>query len=179
MSSCTRHVRVIAARFFVPVCACAAVLTRIAALIQVSGEGEEKYLIATSEQTLCSMLRHKWIDPKACPMRLAGYSTCFRKEVCSPASLTHCPLSVYSGTFKLLSWPIPRATYPQVGSHGRDTLGIFRVHQFEKVEQFCVTGALRCERFAPFSCLTRAARASDSSRRRRVMEDAGRDAEEL
>ena len=48
---------------------------------QVSGEGEEKYLIATSEQTLCSMLRHKWIDPKACPMRLAGYSTCFRKEV--------------------------------------------------------------------------------------------------
>ena len=51
---------------------------------QVSGEGEEKYLIATSEQTLCSMLRHKWIDPKACPMRLAGYSTCFRKEVCAP-----------------------------------------------------------------------------------------------
>ena len=34
-----------------------------------------------------------------------------------------------------------RATRPQVGSHGRDTLGIFRVHQFEKVEQFCVTGA--------------------------------------
>jgi hypothetical protein len=31
----------------------------------------------------------------------------------------------------------------QVGSHGRDTLGIFRVHQFEKVEQFCVTGALQ------------------------------------
>ena len=25
------------------------------------------------------------------------------------------------------------------GSHGRDTLGIFRVKQFEKVEQFCVT----------------------------------------
>lgn len=27
----------------------------------------------------------------------------------------------------------------EVGSHGRDTRGIFRVHQFEKVEQFCVT----------------------------------------
>jgi seryl-tRNA synthetase len=27
----------------------------------------------------------------------------------------------------------------EVGSHGRDTLGIFRVHQFEKVEQFCIT----------------------------------------
>ena len=26
-----------------------------------------------------------------------------------------------------------------MGSHGRDTLGIFRVHQFEKIEQFCVT----------------------------------------
>ncbi|OQV16059.1 Serine--tRNA ligase, cytoplasmic [Hypsibius exemplaris] len=27
----------------------------------------------------------------------------------------------------------------EVGSHGRDTTGIFRVHQFEKVEQFCIT----------------------------------------
>ena len=27
----------------------------------------------------------------------------------------------------------------EAGSHGRDTLGIFRVHQFEKVEQFCLT----------------------------------------
>ncbi|PHU06646.1 hypothetical protein BC332_23135 [Capsicum chinense] len=27
----------------------------------------------------------------------------------------------------------------EAGLHGRDTLGIFRVHQFEKVEQFCLT----------------------------------------
>lgn len=27
----------------------------------------------------------------------------------------------------------------EVGSHGRDTRGIFRVHQFEKIEQFCLT----------------------------------------
>ena len=27
----------------------------------------------------------------------------------------------------------------EAGSHGRDQSGIFRVHQFEKVEQFCVT----------------------------------------
>nr|GEW22164.1 serine--tRNA ligase-like [Tanacetum cinerariifolium] len=27
----------------------------------------------------------------------------------------------------------------EAGSHGRDTLGIFRLHQFEKIEQFCVT----------------------------------------
>ena len=76
--------------------------------VQVSGEGDDKYLIATSEQTLCSMLRKSWQDTKNLPQKYAGYSTCFRKEV---------------------------------GSHGRDTLGIFRVHQFEKVEQFCVTGA--------------------------------------
>jgi seryl-tRNA synthetase len=72
-------------------------------LYKVSGEGEDKYLIATSEQTCCSYLRKQWMQPKDLPVRLAGYSTCFRKEA---------------------------------GSHGRDTLGIFRVHQFEKVEQF-------------------------------------------
>lgn len=27
----------------------------------------------------------------------------------------------------------------EAGSHGRDQLGIFRVHQFDKIEQFCVT----------------------------------------
>jgi seryl-tRNA synthetase len=27
----------------------------------------------------------------------------------------------------------------EVGAHGRDTRGIFRVHQFEKLEQFCLT----------------------------------------
>ena len=30
----------------------------------------------------------------------------------------------------------------EVGSHGKDTLGIFRVHQFEKVEQFCITSPI-------------------------------------
>jgi seryl-tRNA synthetase len=27
----------------------------------------------------------------------------------------------------------------EAGAHGKDTWGIFRVHQFEKVEQFCIT----------------------------------------
>lgn len=72
---------------------------------QVSGEGDDKYLIATSEQTLCAMHRKKWFEPEELPIRQCGYSTCFRKEA---------------------------------GSRGRDTLGIFRVHQFEKVEQFVV-----------------------------------------
>eukprot|EP00750_Incisomonas_marina_P025016 INCI5289.2.p1 GENE.INCI5289.2~~INCI5289.2.p1 ORF type:complete len:599 (+),score=144.39 INCI5289.2:132-1799(+) len=75
-------------------------------LYKVTGEGEDKYLIATSEQALCCYHADARVDRKDLPIRIAGYSSCFRKEV---------------------------------GSHGRDTLGIFRVHQFEKVEQFCVT----------------------------------------
>ena len=75
-------------------------------LYKVTGEGDDKYLIATSEQPLCSLFRRKTKYRADLPQRLAGYSTCFRKEA---------------------------------GSHGRDTLGIFRIHQFEKVEQFCLT----------------------------------------
>jgi len=74
-------------------------------LYKVSGEGDDKYLIATSEQSICCYHRGERLSGTELPLRYAGYSTCFRKEV---------------------------------GSHGRDTLGIFRVHQFEKVEQFCV-----------------------------------------
>jgi seryl-tRNA synthetase len=75
-------------------------------LYKVTGEGDDKYLIATAEQTLCAMHRGEWFDKAQLPVKYIGYSTCFRKEA---------------------------------GSHGRDTLGIFRVHQFEKVEQFVLT----------------------------------------
>ncbi|XP_058760567.1 serine--tRNA ligase-like [Vicia villosa] len=75
-------------------------------LYKVTGEGDDKYLIATAEQPLCAYHIDDWIQPTQLPLRYAGYSSCFRKEA---------------------------------GSHGRDTLGIFRVHQFEKVEQFCIT----------------------------------------
>eukprot|EP01063_Lacrimia_lanifica_P015384 TRINITY_DN22168_c0_g1_i1.p1 TRINITY_DN22168_c0_g1~~TRINITY_DN22168_c0_g1_i1.p1 ORF type:complete len:491 (+),score=256.65 TRINITY_DN22168_c0_g1_i1:81-1553(+) len=78
-------------------------------LYHVSGEGSDKYLIATSEQPICAYHAGKWFQENELkpdePIRYAGYSTCFRKEA---------------------------------GSHGRDTLGIFRVHQFEKIEQFIV-----------------------------------------
>ena len=63
-----------------PSCACA-------------GEGDDKYLIATSEQPLCAMHRKQWFEESQLPLKYIGYSTCFRKEA---------------------------------GSHGRDTLGIFR-----------------------------------------------------
>jgi len=67
---------------------------------------DEKYLIATSEQTIAAYHRDEWISEGALPIKYAGLSTCFRQEV---------------------------------GSHGRDTRGIFRVHQFEKIEQFVIT----------------------------------------
>eukprot|EP00879_Flechtneria_rotunda_P025439 GHRR01027036.1.p1 GENE.GHRR01027036.1~~GHRR01027036.1.p1 ORF type:complete len:261 (+),score=90.89 GHRR01027036.1:1129-1911(+) len=81
-------------------------------LYKVTGEGDDKYLIATSEQTLCAMHRKAWFEKFDLPLRMVGYSTCFRKEV---------------------------------GSHGRDTLGIFRIHQFEKVEQFVICSPDRNE----------------------------------
>ena len=75
-------------------------------LYKVTGDGEDKYLIATSEQPISAYHRDEWLDPKQLPLKYAGNSTCFRKEA---------------------------------GSSGRETWGIFRVHQFEKVEQFVIT----------------------------------------
>ncbi|MDE1724807.1 MAG: serine--tRNA ligase [Thaumarchaeota archaeon] len=69
-------------------------------------EGEDLYLIGTSEHAVASMHTDEIIDGKRLPLRYAGVSTCFRKEA---------------------------------GAHGRDQKGIFRVHQFEKVEQFVFT----------------------------------------
>ncbi|NOZ81307.1 MAG: serine--tRNA ligase [DPANN group archaeon] len=66
-------------------------------------EGEDLYLIATSEHPMAAMYMDELLFPEQLPMRLAGISPCFRKEA---------------------------------GSHGKDTKGIFRVHQFSKVEQF-------------------------------------------
>jgi len=77
------------------------------ALYTVIGEkGEQKYLIATSEQPISAFHSGEWLEPKDLPIRYGGVSTCFRKEA---------------------------------GAHGKDTWGIFRVHQFEKVEQFSIT----------------------------------------
>lgn len=66
-------------------------------------EGEDWYLIATSEQTLASYHYDEILEPASLPLKYAGVSSCFRREA---------------------------------GSHGKDTKGIFRVHQFEKVEQY-------------------------------------------
>jgi seryl-tRNA synthetase len=66
-------------------------------------EGDDLYLIGTSEHAVASMHSDEILEGKILPMKYAGVSPCFRKEA---------------------------------GAHGRDQKGIFRVHQFEKVEQF-------------------------------------------
>lgn len=75
-------------------------------LYRVTGEGEDKFLIATAEQPICAYHHGERLDPRDLPIKYVGFSSCFRKEA---------------------------------GSHGKDTTGIFRVHQFDKIEQFCIT----------------------------------------
>lgn len=66
-------------------------------------EGEDLYLIATSEHPMAAMYQGEILDEKSLPITLAGISPCFRREV---------------------------------GKHGLDERGFFRVHQFNKIEQF-------------------------------------------
>jgi seryl-tRNA synthetase len=66
-------------------------------------DGDDSYLIATSEHPIGAMHKDEIFEEKDLPLRLAGISPCFRREI---------------------------------GAHGLDTKGLFRVHQFTKVEQF-------------------------------------------
>ena len=66
-------------------------------------EGEDLYLIATSEHPMAAMFMEEVLKAEDLPMKLVGISTNFRKEA---------------------------------GAHGKDTRGIFRTHQFNKIEQF-------------------------------------------
>ncbi|MEM4336585.1 MAG: serine--tRNA ligase [Candidatus Woesearchaeota archaeon] len=68
-------------------------------------EGEDLYMIATSEHPLTAMWMGEVLEEKSLPIKMAGYSTNFRKEA---------------------------------GAHGKDTKGIFRVHQFNKIEQIII-----------------------------------------
>ena len=66
-------------------------------------DGDDAYLIATSEHPIGAMYQDEIFEEKDLPLRLAGISPCFRREI---------------------------------GAHGLDTKGLFRVHQFTKIEQF-------------------------------------------
>lgn len=66
-------------------------------------DGDDAYLIATSEHPIAAMYQDEIFEEKDLPLRMCGLSPCFRREI---------------------------------GAHGLDTKGLFRVHQFTKIEQF-------------------------------------------
>lgn len=64
-------------------------------------EGEDLYLIGTSEHSMIGKFKGQIIKSEELPITMTSYSPCFRKEV---------------------------------GSHGIEERGLYRVHQFEKQE---------------------------------------------
>lgn len=68
-------------------------------------EGEDLYLIGTSEHSMIGRFKGQIIKESDLPLTLTSYSPCFRKEV---------------------------------GAHGIEERGIYRVHQFEKQEMIVI-----------------------------------------
>ena len=68
-------------------------------------EGEDLYLIGTSEHSMIGSFIDTFLDEKELPQTLTSYSPCFRKEV---------------------------------GAHGIEERGVYRIHQFEKQEMVVV-----------------------------------------
>ena len=68
-------------------------------------EGEDLYLIGTSEHSMIGRFKDTIIKEENLPLLLTSYSPCFRKEV---------------------------------GAHGIEERGIYRVHQFEKQEMIVI-----------------------------------------
>ena len=68
-------------------------------------EGEDLYLIGTSEHSMIGKFIDTIIDENELPQKLTSYSPCFRKEV---------------------------------GAHGIEERGVYRIHQFEKQEMIVV-----------------------------------------
>ncbi len=68
-------------------------------------EGEDLYLIGTSEHSMIGKLIDTILDEEQLPQTLTSYSPCFRKEV---------------------------------GAHGIEERGVYRIHQFEKQEMIVV-----------------------------------------
>ena len=68
-------------------------------------EGEDLYLIGTSEHSMIGKFIDTMLDEDKLPQTLTSYSPCFRKEV---------------------------------GAHGIEERGVYRIHQFEKQEMIVV-----------------------------------------
>ena len=68
-------------------------------------EGEDLYLIGTSEHSMIAKFKDQMINEDQLPITMTSYSPCFRKEV---------------------------------GAHGIEERGVYRIHQFEKQEMIVV-----------------------------------------
>ncbi len=68
-------------------------------------EGEDLYLIGTSEHSMIGKFINTILDEESLPKTLTSYSPCFRKEV---------------------------------GAHGIEERGVYRIHQFEKQEMIVI-----------------------------------------
>ncbi len=77
---------------------------------EASGElsKDKKFLIGTAEPSLLAYFSDETLEEKDLPIRVCGFSQCYRSEI---------------------------------GSYGKDTKGIYRVHEFMKVEQVVVSKA--------------------------------------
>ncbi|MFA6096680.1 MAG: serine--tRNA ligase [Candidatus Paceibacterota bacterium] len=69
---------------------------------------ENKFLVGTAEPSLLAYYADEILEEKDLPIKICGFSQCYRSEI---------------------------------GSYGKDTKGIYRVHEFMKVEQICITKA--------------------------------------
>ena len=68
-------------------------------------EGEDLYLIGTSEHSMIAKFKDQILDESSLPITMTSYSPCFRKEV---------------------------------GAHGIEERGVYRIHQFEKQEMIVI-----------------------------------------
>lgn len=68
-------------------------------------EGEDLYLIGTSEHSMIAKFKDQILSEKELPITMTSYSPCFRKEV---------------------------------GAHGIEERGVYRIHQFEKQEMVVI-----------------------------------------
>ena len=68
-------------------------------------EGEDLYLIGTSEHSMIAKFKDQILSEKDLPITMTSYSPCFRKEV---------------------------------GAHGIEERGVYRIHQFEKQEMVVI-----------------------------------------
>lgn len=69
---------------------------------------EQKFLVGTAEPSLLAYYADETLDGAALPLRMSGFSPCYRSEI---------------------------------GSYGKDTKGLYRVHEFMKVEQVVIAPA--------------------------------------